>query len=298
MADSSAKHGLQVHARSISLPSRPKPDSFNIEAEQNNLKNCEFPLSDSFNSETIQSNVLQLAELYNSVQDLLESANARKVVVKHENGAIVEEALEVSVGLLDSCSAISELYSAMKENLQILQSALRRKGDDASVISSYLSFRKKAKKEVTKGIRALKQMENKEQSSLHANNMEDHLLVLTTMMLKRVSVFTIPVFRSFLSYADAPSSKANSRHWTSLISKLTASTAARGDTEMCMNEVECLDFALKSHIKSRKSKLDMQMTGTMLETVHGRIEELESEIHSLHRLLIQHRVFLLNILTP
>ncbi|XP_019177198.1 PREDICTED: uncharacterized protein LOC109172498 [Ipomoea nil] len=287
MADdsSAAKLGFQIHSRSISLPSRPKPDSFN-------LKTLEFPFSDSFNSEkTIQSNVLQLAELYNIVQCcLLESENARKA----KNGAIVEEALEVSVGLLDSCGAIRELYSAMKENLQNLQSGLRRKGeDDASVISTYLRLRKKVKKEVRKGIRALKQMENKEQSCLHGkNNMEDH-----TIMLKRVCVFSISVLGSFLSYVDASSSsKANSRRWTPLISKLMtgSSTAARVDTEMCMNEVECVDFALKSHMKSRKCKVDRKM----LEGVHGRIEELESEIHSLQRLLIQHRVVLLNILTP
>lgn len=286
--DSSAKLGFQIHARSISLPSRPNPNSFNI--PNNLIKTLKFPFSDSFNSQTIQSNVLQLAEHYNIVQCLLESENARKPFVRHENRAIVDEALEVSVGLLDSCGAIRELYSAMKENLQNLQSGLRRKGDDDAIISSYLRFRKKVKKEVIKGIKALKQMENKEQLCLHRNNnIKDH-----TMMLKRVSVFSISVLGSFLSFLS--SSKGNSRRWTPLIiSKLTKSTAARVDTtEMCMNEVECVDFGLKSHMKSRKFKVDRQM----LEAVHGRIEEIESEIHSLQRLLIQHRVVLLNILTP
>ncbi|KAG5623216.1 hypothetical protein H5410_008434 [Solanum commersonii] len=119
------------HVRSISFPSRSQPEYLRVEIELKRLKTWESTSISStttpFSLNTIQQGLVGLAELYNCVQDLLESPMIQQALLKHQMGRLAEEALEASVGLIDSCSTTRELVLMMKEQVQDLQSALRRK---------------------------------------------------------------------------------------------------------------------------------------------------------------------------
>ncbi|KAK3224440.1 hypothetical protein Dsin_011465 [Dipteronia sinensis] len=148
---------MQVHSRSISLPARLNPNSVHIEAELNKFKTWESSSSSSASTtspsgfESIQAGLIRLAELYNGIEEILiHSPTTQQALHKQKHVKSVVEALDRSVGLLDPCGNTRELISNMKDQLQELQSALRRRvglgGDYSSMeckIHAYTSFRKK-----------------------------------------------------------------------------------------------------------------------------------------------------------
>ncbi|OIW09632.1 hypothetical protein TanjilG_28231 [Lupinus angustifolius] len=152
--------------RSISLPTRTHPCSKRVEALLNHLK-PHHPKSSSticFEADTIQSDLILLAELYNCMEELFHSPLTQKTLVHYQNGKLVEEALCGSVTLLDACGTARDLLLSIKEHVETLQSAIRRRRGDSSIessIATYESFRKKAKKEITKQLSAMKRMEQK-----------------------------------------------------------------------------------------------------------------------------------------
>ncbi|XP_009601277.1 uncharacterized protein [Nicotiana tomentosiformis] len=291
------------HVRSISFPSRTQLEYLKVEIELNRLKTWESSSISStatpLSLNTIQKGIVGLAELYNCVQNLLESPTTQQALLKHQMGRLVEEALESSVGLIDSCGTTRELVLMMKEQVQDLQSVLRRKVGDSSIqhcVDAYISFRKKVKKDVAKSLKALKQIESKIGSSPQVDL--DQSLSKLLSLLREVSVLTISVLRSQLSFLSAPASKAKKNGW-SLISKMlvTKSLASKGH-EKSINEVECVDFVLCSYLDGSDFKADIPMIQRKLNTLNSGLQGLEAGTDSLSRLLIRNRVCLLNILTP
>ncbi|MCD7448741.1 hypothetical protein HAX54_045680 [Datura stramonium] len=292
------------HVRSISFPSRSQPEYLRVEIELNRLKTWESSSISSSTTtplslNTIQQGLVVLAELYNCVQDLLNSPKTQQSLLKHQMGRLAEEVLEASVGLIDSCGTTRELVLMMKEQVQDLQSALRRKAGDSSTQSSlnaYINFRKKVKKDVAKSSKTLAQMENKIESSLPVDS--DQSLSNLLAVLRQVSILTISVLRSQLCFLSSPASKAKKNGW-SLISKMIVpkSVACKGD-EKTINEVECVDFALCSHLHSSDFKVDVPMIQRKLQTLNTGLQAIEAGTECLSRLLIRNRVCLLNILTP
>ncbi|XP_059670783.1 uncharacterized protein LOC132316296 [Cornus florida] len=304
MADSSANLVLQYHVRSISLPSRLPPHSIKIEAELNKLKSWETSLVSTTNSvsaETIKIGLLGLAELYNCVEELIHSPLTQQAILLPQNGGLVEEALEGSVGLLDSCGSARDLFGMMKECVRDLQSALRRKGGDSSIesnIGAYMCFRKKMKKDVTKCLRALKRKESKTGSSTLLDI--EHYPMMVMRVLREVTSITISVFRSLLLFLSASSSNTKSGGW-SLISKLMLTRSEASERgQKTFNEVGSVDFALQSlhgSIQRNDAKVDLQMAQRRLQTLDASIGSLEAGLDCVFRRLIQNRVSLLNILT-
>lgn len=256
----------QIHFRSISLPSRLHPiNSPAFEAEFQKLKSCQTcPVS----SETIQSGLLGLAELYNSIQEHTQH---------NQDGKSIEESLESSIELLDSCTAIRELVQMLRENVQALQSGLRRKGVDPAInddVSSYFSLRKKMNKCIAKSMKAIKNMENKNGSS--------NLITLNDL--------TLAIFKSVLIFLSSPTAKIGG--WN-LISKMIV-TKSDKDCGV-ISEVGCVDLALKM-LQSSKV-VDVQMLKTSLRNLDSSAEAIEAGLERLFRQLLQTRVTLLNILT-
>ncbi|KAL2468164.1 hypothetical protein Fot_51689 [Forsythia ovata] len=98
MAISSA----QKHFSSISLPSRLHPNATKLEAELQKKADC-------ITSEGIQSGLPGIAELYNCVDELMQSPTTQQLLVQRDQaGKIVEESLKSSVELLDSFGTIRE----------------------------------------------------------------------------------------------------------------------------------------------------------------------------------------------
>ncbi|KVI02989.1 hypothetical protein Ccrd_018717 [Cynara cardunculus var. scolymus] len=122
------------HFRSVSLPSRlTHPSCAMVHTKINELK--EFGNLQVVTAKTIQSGLVRLAELYFCVDELVQSPQTQQALLRHQNGTLVEDALEGSILFLDSCSTLKDLLMLTKEHVQILQSGLRRKGGDSIVIS-------------------------------------------------------------------------------------------------------------------------------------------------------------------
>ncbi|PIN08635.1 hypothetical protein CDL12_18793 [Handroanthus impetiginosus] len=254
------------HFRSISLPSRLQPI---IEHELQKLKSLQistsFSQKVSITSNAIKPSLLELAELYNSAQ--FSSTKTSRFDL--------DQSLEGSITLLDSCSDVRELVVMMKQNVQALQSALRRKGCDSSIqndIATYSCFRKRINKLIAKNLKELKNLENKNGSSLFG--------------------LTIAVFKCILVSFSWPFSRP--RGWN-LVSRMMMTKLGGFRTEDSMH------FAVRNlEWRIRYNGLDVDDVRILqrdLENLGACVEELEGGLKKLFRDLVRCRVLLLNVLT-
>ncbi|VVA10044.1 PREDICTED: Protein of unknown function DUF241 [Prunus dulcis] len=261
-----------VPVRSFSLPSRLNPNSQKIESELNKLKTLRFSCA----AEAASSS--PLGKLYNCIEELVHSPLTQQALNHHQQcKTLVEEALDGSVGLLDSCGNKRDLLLTMKEHVQKLQSALRRRRtrDSSSIesnVQAYICFRKNAKKNIAKSLRDLKKMESKS---------------------------TLGSF----CLLDLDHNAFDQQHKGCLVSKLMAVRFAASEKgQKIYNEVGSVDVALCSlhgHMKkSDDAKTDVQDVQWRLNTLDCSISGLEAGLERLFRCLLQHTVSLLNLLTP
>ncbi|KAL5819017.1 hypothetical protein ACOSQ4_022859 [Xanthoceras sorbifolium] len=301
MAGKSGLQTMQVHCRSISLPARLHPNSLNIEAELIKLRTREE--SSSSGAESIQTGLIRLVELYNSIEDLINSPTTQQALQKQKQVKFVEEALDKSVGLLDACGNARELVSNMKDQVQELQSALRRRvgGDYSSTeskIHDYMSFRKKSKKDKAKCLRELKRIDNMIESCTMVDSDHEQMFMVSNV-LRESSAITTSIFRLILLFLSMSAPMKTKTSGWSFIRKLIPAASER--SQQIFNEVGSVDVALHNlHGQIRKSdaKIDVQIALKTLETFDATIRNLETGLDSLFRRLIQNRVSLLNILTP
>ncbi|KAI4314631.1 hypothetical protein L6164_027519 [Bauhinia variegata] len=285
----------QYHVRSISLPSRLHPTSLNVVTELNKLKTWEGSDSDTASSvqaEMIKSGLAGLAELYNCVQELIHCPQTQQALLRgsHNQGKYVENLLDMSVGLLDVCGSARELLLLMKEHIQDLQSALRRKGLDSSIkdhIHAYVCFRKKAKREISNGLKSLKTMENS-YKSFPLLDLDYHLLMVVNL-LRELCTITISFFRKLLFFMHVTLLKKHTRRW-SLFSGSDRGTRIVGGIDIAL----CF---FHGRVRKTNAKADIQIVKRRLEEIEGSIKELEAGVDCIFKCLIQHRVSLLNLFT-
>ncbi|XP_050918066.1 uncharacterized protein LOC127135381 [Lathyrus oleraceus] len=267
--------------RSISLPTRIHPSSQRVEALLNHLKpqNSSQSLSRtfSFEADTIQSDLVVLAELYNCMEELFRSQQTQQALLHYQNGKLVEDSLGGSVTLLDACSSSRELLLNLKQHVQTIQSAIRRRrGNSASSIESsiyeYDCFRKKAKKEISKQLFEVKRMENK--VKVFSLMGQDQNMIFLAEVLREASIITISIFRSLLLFISIPRLKTTKE--PSLISKLNPSR-------------------LFSPEKKQKNT-DFASILRMLETLNDSVCDLEAGLDCIFRCLVRNRVSFLNML--
>ncbi|KAI3665287.1 hypothetical protein L6452_43911 [Arctium lappa] len=284
------------HFRSVSLPSRlTNPSSTKIETKINELKALGNLV---VSSESIQSGLVGLAELYVCVEELVRSPKTQPALSRHQNGTLVEDALEGSIGLLDLCSTLKDLLMLMRGNMQILQSALRRKGGNSTVathIATYLSFKKKTKKNITKSLGTLKHLEKKMGSFLLLD--VDHHALMVSKVLGEVYALTLSQFKSIFIFI---STKTKPTNGVQLISKLVSkSTSKHAKRKTFINDVETIDLVItslqKSLCNSDTKNVDVQMTLNTLQILDAILEGFEAGLDCVFRRLIQCRTSLLNI---
>ncbi|KAL4569078.1 hypothetical protein LXL04_024705 [Taraxacum kok-saghyz] len=228
--------------RSISLPSRLHPTSFRVESELNKLRVWEVrscSSSETLTSETIQTGLFNLAEVYRCAEELVYSSVTQQALNSH--GKVLEDALEHSVKLLDTCGIVRDTLQKIKEQAHRLQSSIRRRGTDPRFeddISSYIRLRKRLKKEASKCVKSLKHAERK---FTLVPSFKDFHLSMVVKVLREVNVMTSLVLRSLLLYLSSPGTSIKNRHGgCSLISKLRLSEKGKKNA----NEVGSVDDVL------------------------------------------------------
>ncbi|XP_057975672.1 uncharacterized protein LOC131162990 [Malania oleifera] len=305
MAAFSPKHRGNYHLRSISLPVRSDRTTLRTEEELNKLKNWEA--DHCLSAEAVSAGISGMGALYRCIQDLLNLPLTQKALTQHQHEKWVDEVLDGSVIFLDICSNTRDSLLLLKEDVRELQSALRRrKGGDFSIgsniFSTFVSSRKRMKKETAKSLAALKQIDSK----LGASPLPDYLnahISAVVRALRKTCLITISVFRSLLLFLSVPVLKPKKLTKWSLVSRLVhrGVVACDGQRMMRISELESLDVALgnllaQSSSKGSESEM-IQSANKRLEALEGSIEGLENALECLFKNLINTRVSFLNILS-
>lgn len=289
--------------RSISLPTRLHPNSQKIEAQLTKLKTWEstktsLTVHPPSSSDNIQLALTSLVDLYNSIKELVQSPLTQQTFLQQQSEKVVEQTLDGSIGLLDACSTTRDLLLMMREKVQQLQSSLRRKGSSSTSIENnieaYISFRKKARKEIAKSLKVLKTIQSNELELESHLFHEDQQFLFVIKVLRELGNVTISIFRYLFVFLSSPVLKTKGKGW-SLISKLVPLKFDKGQN-MMFNEVDSLDTMLCS-LRRNDSTIDVQIVKRRLEKVDSCICGIEGGLVCLFRCLIQHRVSLLNLLT-
>ncbi|XP_010277262.1 PREDICTED: uncharacterized protein LOC104611761 [Nelumbo nucifera] len=306
MADATAIAESRYHVRSISMPSRSRPTATSIEEELNRLRALESLSTAQSGSplkeESINVALLGLVELYKCVESFLQMPQTQQTLVQHQLEALVDELIEGSVTLLDIGGTTKDILLELKENVLDLHSALRRKKIEEMLgnkIATYISFKKRVKKDVSRSLKMLKRLEEKCVACPLLDL--DHDSAMVVRVLREVNNVAISVFRAILSFLSMPASKPKVGRWH-LVSKLIHRGVVACDRhEESMNEVESVDvvlFALARCNPSKDSEVESsQMAEKRLKDLEVSLETLEEGLDFLFRRLIQTRVSLLNILT-
>lgn len=297
---------VHYHVRSISLPSRLQHPSLHnkIEKELKRLKTTWDVDASSLQGESIKTGLTGLAELYNSVEELILCPLNQKALQHQHHHHHVEKPLDMSIGLLEVCESAKEMMLLTKEHVLHLQSAFRRNGleQHSSIINShigdYICFRKKARKDISKGLKALKRMERSFKSCSQyplLDGVNDQHLLMVINVLRELSTITISFFKTLLVFmCDVPVLKKRS-----FFSRMVSNGSER--EKRVMNEMGDIDVALCSFhrkIGANNNKVDLQIVKRRLGELDGSIRDLEEGLDCLFRCFIQQRVSLLNLLTP
>jgi hypothetical protein len=286
--------------RSISFPTRGNPSSQRIESLLNNLKPHFLSSNNYSEAEKIQSDLVDLAEIYNCMEEFFNSQQTKQSLLHYQDGKLISDSLCDSVTLLDACECSRDLLLVLREHIQTLQSAIRRrrKGDSSieKSVSSYENFRKKTKKKISNQLLQLKKMQNKVNSFSLCD--QDQQLVFLVRVLREVNTITISILCSVLVFLSMPTIGTKG---SSLISKLKPMMLFSSEKEgKNKNEIEDLNNALCSLIGKEKnsdySYSEGQRALRLLETLNINIDSLEGGLDCIFRCLVKNRVLFLNML--
>ncbi|XP_004512244.1 uncharacterized protein [Cicer arietinum] len=291
--------------RSISFPTRGNPSSQRVQSLLNNLKqHHKHSLSSNFYSktETIQSDLVLLAEMYNCMEEeLFNSQQTQQALLHYKDGKLISQTLCGSVILLDACECSRDLLLILREHMQTLESSIRRrirKGDSSieNSVSSYESFRKNAKKKISKQLLQLKRMQNKVNSFSLCDNQDQKLTFLATV-LREANTITITILCSMLLFLSMP---ALGTKGSSLISKLKPmmlfSSLKEGNNNNGVGELNNVLCCLIGKEKSSDYNSEGQRALKLLERLNVDIDGLESGLDCMFRCLVKNRVLFLNML--
>ncbi|CAN8276357.1 unnamed protein product [Cochlearia groenlandica] len=130
MAKSSSS--MYLPTRSISLPTRLiHPKAQRVQEKLNNIQDLN---SSPSTSSRIQLGLAKLVELYDFVNEqIICSPQGQQTLCLSHNAKLVEHALDESILLLDVTYATRDLIETFLEQIQELQSTLRRRGRSLSL---------------------------------------------------------------------------------------------------------------------------------------------------------------------
>ncbi|XP_058777719.1 uncharacterized protein LOC131651979 [Vicia villosa] len=279
------------HVRSNSFPSQSHPNSTRIEQELSKIKTWETTSTST--SGSITNGLFLLEDLYTSLEDFLNMTSTQKVISQHQGENFVEELLDGSMKILDICGITRDTVLEIKENIEALHSSLRRRKGDSSFetsVAKYNSFTKRMKKNITKLITSLKQMESKFGVSTLLNQEQEVVSVIR--VLREVIVMNISIFQSIFSFLVSKSKATKWLKMAKLMHKRTISCE-----EENLNELQCVDASLRTLLREGSDVTKLQAAHESFEALESATELLEKGLESVFRCLVKTRVCLLNIMT-
>ncbi|XP_010437442.1 PREDICTED: uncharacterized protein LOC104721212 [Camelina sativa] len=286
MAESSSSAATtHVPARSISLPTRLiHPKAQRVEEE---LKKIQALNSSSSASSRIQLGLAKLVELYEFVNEqVISSPQGQKALRLGRNAKLVEDALDESILLLDVSDFTRDLIETFMEQIQVLQSALRRRGGDLSSVQSeiraYITFQKTFNTAAARQLKSLARTQTKKKPSVikQSGDLDQHSSMISNI-ISQSNASTISIFKSLLQFLTSP-----------------------GEKQRKNGETGCVE---NSMIRSFYGRIIRRKIGKVIDaqTMLGRLamlsfslEAIKDELSHLSRRLIQYRASLLNIVTP
>ncbi|KAJ1403880.1 hypothetical protein SESBI_27004 [Sesbania bispinosa] len=288
----------KYHVRSNSFPSGSHPSSTRIEEELSKIKTWEATSTST--SESIGTGLSMLEDLYICLEDVLNMTSTQKVISQHQDQdeKSVEELLDGSVRILDICGITRDTMLQIKENVQELHSALRRRKGDSSIersVAEYNFFIRKMKKSARKLVTSLKQMESKFGVSPLLNQDQD--LASLIRVLREVIKMNMSIFQSLLSFLYGPTSKSKATKWLLMAKLMHKGVSSCEENSENFNELQSVEASLSSLQSEGSNVAKMQVAHERLEALENAIESLENGLESVFRLLVKTRVSLLNIMT-
>jgi len=206
--------------------------------------------------------------------------------------------MDGSVRVLDMCDITRDTLLQIKENVQALHSALRRRKGDSSierVVAEYNFFSKKMKKNAKKLITTLKQMESKFGVSPLLD--QDQQLSALTTVLREVIVMNMSIFQSLLAFLAVPAPKSKGTKWLLLAKLMHKGVITCEENTENSNELQCVEASLSSLLGEVSNVARMQAAHERLEALEKGIESIENGLESLFRCMVKTRAGLLNIMT-
>ncbi|KAJ4965774.1 hypothetical protein NE237_017623 [Protea cynaroides] len=303
MAISSATTSSK-HARCISLPSRSHPLSQRLEEQLCRLRSS-LEATSSSSLSSLRQNLACLTDLYDCVGELTQLPHTQQALADGRHDPWVEDVSNASLRLAEACSTTRDALSLMKEHLQDLQSALRRRGGELGLekeVATYLFSRKKMNKEIRNSLAYLKRTESKRPSSIPLDG--DHNDLMGTLgVLRKMETLTVSTLESLLSFVSKPKTRSTVSGW-SLVTRMvqTKRVACEGEA-LERNEVEKVDMALSALMNHKSCKgnetkqIQVQDVQQWLEGLEWSVKDLEEGLECVFRRLIKSRVLLLNILS-
>ncbi|KAK4284742.1 hypothetical protein QN277_001530 [Acacia crassicarpa] len=296
MAASSLNQKSHNHVRSTSLPSKPHPVILQCNEHLSRFGASEATLSSSLLSLKLNN----LRDLHDSIEKLVQLPLIQEALVREHHEKWVNELLDGSLRVLDTCSSAKDALLHTKECTRELQSIIRRRrggGNDvelATEVKKFLTSRKVVRKAIFKCLENLKGVSANKLSLSDTN--KDYQTMTLVSLLTEGEVVTLSIFESLLNFISG-STQSKPSSW-SFVSKLMHSkrvaSAQGGEDE---NEFAKVDSALQFFIFNTTSKsnntIDLQNKLGKLESC---IQDLEEGLESLFRRLIKIRVAFLNIL--
>ncbi|KAG2243368.1 hypothetical protein Bca52824_094788 [Brassica carinata] len=270
--------------RSISLPTRLfHPKAKRVEEE---LEKIQALNSSSSASSRIQLGLARLVELYDFVNEqVICSPQGQQALCLPHNAKLVEESLDESILLLDVADLTRDLIGTFLERIQDLQSTLRRRGGDISVvqteIQAYISFQKKFKNSASRQLKSLARTQTKKKCPVikQSKTLDQHASMVSNI-LRQSHTSTISIFKSLLQF-------------------LSSSENQNKDGEVgCVDNSVIRSFYGRVIGKKTAQVIDVKMMPGRLAMLSVSLEAIMDELSYLSRRLIQHRASLLNIVTP